>query len=183
MSRIVCAHVLRMRGRLEFLYPKPCLWNAAVWERCVQHHGLGYWVGVFPPPFLFFSRLGRNEYHGWEFKGQQTNQNISVYIDISLYIFFYIYEFHIQFLSFYNIFNNSRLKSLWFWHCLQMQNESWVSSASWRSRETEVKTTKNLKIRQTEGKSDKSSDKILKEMSRQKVSRHARESLSRSSLM
>lgn len=103
MSRIVCAHVLRMRGRLEFLYPKPCLWNSAVWERCVQHHGLFYWVGgcfSSPPPFFFFfSRLGRNEYHGWEFKWQQTNQNISVYIDISLYIFFYIYEFHIQFLS------------------------------------------------------------------------------------
>lgn len=104
MSRIVCAHVLRMRGRLEFLYPKPCLWNAAVWERCVQHHGLGYWVGVFPPPpFFFFSRLGRNEYHGWEFKGQQTNQNISVYIDISLYIFFifmnFIYSFYLSIIS------------------------------------------------------------------------------------
>lgn len=58
--------------------------------------------GCFPP-LLLFSRLGRNEYHGWEFKGQQTNQNISVYIDISLYIFFifmnFIYSFYLSIIS------------------------------------------------------------------------------------
>lgn len=75
---------------------------------CVGTVRAASWVGLLsggvpPPPLLFFSRLGRNEYHGWEFKGQQTNQNISVYIDISLYISFifmnFIYSFYLSIIS------------------------------------------------------------------------------------